>query len=412
MDSKMLELYADFAVRTAVNVQEGQTLIINGPLEVADFVRMCAQKGFEAGARDVVVHYGDEKMSRLRMQHADVAVLEDIKPWRLQSYMDYARPGEACVLSISASDPELYKGLDSGKVDRANLAMSEAMRPWRELAMNNDIQWTVLSVPTEAWARKVLPELPVDAAQERLWQAIFQMCRVDTGDPVNAWKQHSALAKKRADALNDMRLQALHLKSANGTDLTIGLAEDYLFAGIQELSTGGVPFLANIPSEEIFTAPHHSRVEGVVKSSLPYVYNGNLIEGITARFVGGEAVEVTAEKGEDLMRQMMSADAGARHLGEIALVPASSPVRQTGLLFYNTLFDENAACHMAFGAGYPGTVRGGTAMSRDELAAKGMNDSMIHEDVMIGTPDMDIDGILPNGERVPVFRAGEWVLAV
>ncbi len=412
MDKQLLELYARFAVKCGSNVQKGQTLIIDSPIETAFFAQMCAAEAFAVGAKDVVVHYADEKLARIRMQLADEAVLEDVKPWALSRYMEYAKPeSDVCRLVILAQDPEIFKGLDTAKVDKATKARMRAMMPWREMVMANRMQWSIVSVPSVAWAKKVFADKNEQDAVQALWDAIFKVCRVDTGDPEAAWQAHVAQAQSRAAKLNDMGLTALHLRGENGTDLMVGLADDYRFKGLQSLRTpDGLPFLPNIPSEELFTAPHCKKVDGIVKSSMPYVFNGNLIEGITARFEKGVAVEVTAEKGQDLLEQMMAADEGARRLGEIALVPASSPVRQTGLLFYNTLFDENASCHMAFGAAYPNSIKDGSKLSASKQSKKGLNQSIIHEDVMIGTPKMDIDGILPDGSMVPIFREGEWVL--
>ncbi len=406
----VLQAYARFMVRTAVNLQPGQTLIINSPIETAAFARLCAEEAFAGGARDVAVHYGDEQLSRIRLREASFAALEDVKPWYLRSYLDYVEgEGDAAVLSIYARNPEIYKGLDGTKVDRAGLAQECALKAWRELVMANRLQWSIASIPTPSWAKRVFPEKTEEEAVEALWQAIFTVCRVGgETSPEAAWAQHAKSAERRIEKLHAMHLAALHLKSQNGTDLHVGLAENFLFAGIQEESTQGVPFFANVPSEEVFTAPHSQRVEGVVKSSLPYVYNGNLIEGVFLRFEAGKVVEYSAEKGSEYLEQMMSADEGARRLGEIALVPASSPVRKTGILFYNTLFDENAACHIALGKGYPSNIRGGEAMDEAALQACGLNDSLIHEDIMVGTADMDITGITQTGEEVPVFVNGEW----
>ncbi len=409
MDKQLLQKYAEFAVRSAVNLQKGQTLLINCPIEAAFFGRACAEVGYAAGAREVVIHYNDEEYGRIRMEHTELEVLEDVKPWRLASVMDYYKgEGGACVLHIIARNPEIFKGLDTNKIEKANQALSKALKPWRELTMNNDVQWSIVAVPSEAWAQKVFAGQPTQAAVEKMWDTIFEVSRVNGGDPVGAWKKHVDYLLEKANWLNELDLAAVHLKSSNGTDLEVGLAEDHVWLAAQEKSTQGVPFLANVPTEEVFTAPHCQRTNGVFKSSLPYVYNGNLIEGISVTFKEGLAVEYSATKGDDLLKQMLSSDEGARRIGEVAFVPASSPIRGTGLLFYNTLFDENAACHIAFGAGYPTTVKGGGAMNREELLAKGLNDSLIHEDVMVGTPDMEITGITKDGKRVPIFKNGDW----
>ena len=409
MEKDKTKAYASFMVRRAVNLQKGQTLIINSPLEAAPFARLCAQEAYAGGARDVVVHYSDEQLSRIRMRDAGVEALEDVKAWRLQSYMEYVEsPQGACVLTILARDPEIYKGLDTEKIDKASVAAEKAMKPWREQIMGNCIQWSIASVPSRAWAARVFPKKKPQEAVKALWEAIFSVCRINTAAPQREWEKHAEAAAKRIERLQEMELAALRLQSANGTDLTVGLAEGHQFAGVCEKTVKGIPFFANVPSEEVFTAPHSQRVDGLVKSSMPYVYNGNLIEGITVRFEKGRAVEYSAEKGGALLRQMMDADEGAKRLGEVALVPASSPIRQTGLLFYNTLFDENAACHIAFGAGYPGTIKNGDSMGRKALAEKGLNDSLIHEDIMVGTEDMNITGISKTGQTHTVFRDGQW----
>lgn len=412
MNQQLLEKYAKFAIKSAVNLQKGQTLIIGCPVEGAFFARLCAKAAYEAGAREVVMHYDDEQISRLRMQHTDVEVLEDIKPWILRSYMDYVEgEGGASILRILASDPEIYKGLDTGKISRASVAKNKAMEPWTEQIMANRVQWSIVAIASPAWAKKVFPTLPTEQAVERLWENIFSVSRVQGGDPVHEWEKHVDFLLSRQNWLNDLKLDRLHFENAAGTNLVVGLPKTGVWCAAQELSTSGVPFLANVPTEEVFTGPDRLRVDGVVKSSIPYVYNGNLIEGMTIHFKDGLVTEYSAEKGEELLRQMLEADEGAKRLGEIALVPATSPIRKTGLLFYNTLFDENAACHMAFGAGYPNTVQGGESLTKEQLLEKGINDSVIHEDVMIGTADMQVTGYTVDGRAVPIFQNGEWAKA-
>lgn len=404
-----IEKYAAFLVQTALNVQKGETLIINAPAEEASFATLCAGAAYDAGARDVVVNFSDDGFARLRMQRAGVEALEDVKPWRLRSYMDYVESeGGACALKIYASDPDLYKDIDPAKVSRATIAQDKALRPWMDVTMGNKVRWCVCSVPTEKWAAKVFPEAGA-AAVDKLWEAILNVSRIDD-DPAAAWEAHVGRGERVLKVLNGLKLREVHLQSANGTDLHVGLAEGRIWEGFREDSTAGVPFLANVPTEEVFTAPHRLRVDGVVKSSLPFVFAGNRIEGITFTFKEGKVVGHSAEKGEELLGMLLETDEGARHLGEIALLPASSPIRQSGLLFYNTLFDENAACHMALGAGYPMTVEGGAGLDKEGLAKLGVNDSLIHEDIMIGTDDMRVTGITEDGKTVPVMEKGEWAL--
>ena len=411
MNQELLNKYAAFTVQVGVNVQKGQTLIIRCPVEGAYFGRACMEAAYKAGARDVVIRWEDEKAARIRMELGEEEALSETKPYELRSYLDYAESeGGCCLLAIHASDPEIFKGLDTGKINRVSLAKQEAMKSWREYTMKDRVQWCVVAIPTPAWAASVFPGLSEDEAQEKLWSAIFDVCRVTGGDPVSAWKEHVAKTTACRDKLNELQLESIHMTSANGTDLTVGLAEGHTWEGACSKAENGTVFIANVPTEEVFTAPHRERVNGVVKGTKPYVYNGQLIEGFSVTFKDGVVVEYSAEKNAELLGQLLDSDEGARRIGEIALVPASSPINRSGLLFYNTLFDENAACHIAFGAGYPTTVKGGAAMTTEELLACGVNDSAIHEDVMVGAEDMTITGLTKTGETVTIFENGEWAI--
>ena len=411
MNQELLNKYAAFTVQVGVNVQKGQTLIIRCPVEGAYFGRACMEAAYKAGARDVVIRWEDEKAARIRMELGEEEALSETKPYELRSYLDYAESeGGCCLLAIHASDPEIFKGLDTAKINRVSLAKQEAMKSWREYTMKDRVQWCVVAIPTPAWAASVFPGLSEDEAQEKLWSAIFDVCRVTGGDPVSAWKEHVAKTSACRDKLNELQLESIHMTSANGTDLTVGLAEGHTWEGACSKAENGAVFIANVPTEEVFTAPHRERVNGVVKGTKPYVYNGQLIEGFSVTFKDGMVVEYSAEKNAELLGQLLDSDEGARRIGEIALVPASSPINRSGLLFYNTLFDENAACHIAFGAGYPTTVKGGAAMTTEELLACGVNDSAIHEDVMVGAEDMTITGLTKSGETVTIFENGEWAI--
>lgn len=411
MNQELLNKYAAFTVQVGVNVQKGQTLIIRCPVEGAYFGRACMEAAYKAGARDVVIRWEDEKAARIRMELGEEEALSETKPYELRSYLDYAESeGGCCLLAIHASDPEIFKGLDTAKINRVSLAKQEAMKSWREYTMKDRVQWCVVAIPTPAWAASVFPGLDEDEAQEKLWSAIFDVCRVTGGDPVSAWKEHVAKTSACRDKLNELQLQSIHMTSANGTDLTVGLAEGHTWEGACSKAENGAVFIANVPTEEVFTAPHRERVNGVVKGTKPYVYNGQLIEGFSVTFKDGVVVDYSAEKNAELLGQLLDSDEGARRIGEIALVPASSPINRSGLLFYNTLFDENAACHIAFGAGYPTTVKGGAAMTTEQLLACGVNDSAIHEDVMVGAEDMTITGLTKSGETVTIFENGEWAI--
>ena len=394
----LLKKYADFIVRVGVNPQPGQTLIIRCPLEAAPLARLCVRSGFEAGARDVQVDWSDNAVSRSRMELGSEEALTDFKPYQLRRYLDYAESeGGVCVLHILADDPEVYAGLDGAKISRVNAGQRKFMAPWREYTMNDRVQWSIAAMPSAPWAKKMFPELDEAAAIEKLWQLIFDVCRVTGGDPVNEWKAHLDRLTGLKDKMNALDLESVHFESSNGTDLTVGIADKATWESAASVSEKGVVFLPNIPTEEVFTAPHKDKVNGIVYGTKPYVFNGQLIKGFHVTFKDGRVVE-------------HGADEGARSIGEVALVPASSPINRSGALFYSTLFDENAACHIAFGASYPGTTENGTRLSKDELLARGMNQSAIHEDVMVGAEDSHITGKCRDGHTVDLFRDGVWVL--
>ncbi len=406
----LLKKYADFIVRVGVNPQPGQTLIIRCPLEAAPLARLCVRSGFEAGARDVQVDWSDNAVSRSRMELGGEEALTDFKPYQLRRYLDYAESeGGVCVLHIHADDPEVYAGLDGAKISRVNAAQRRFMAPWREYTMNDRVQWSIAAMPS-ARGRKDVPELEEAAAIEKLWRIIFDVCRVTNGDPVNEWKAHIDRLTSLKDKMNALDLESVHFESSNGTDLTVGIADKATWESAASVSEKGVVFLPNIPTEEVFTAPHKDKVNGIVYGTKPYVFNGQLIKGFHVTFKDGRVVEHGADEGAELLGRLLDTDEGARSIGEVALVPASSPINRSGALFYSTLFDENAACHIAFGASYPGTTENGTRLSKDELLARGMNQSAIHEDVMVGAEDSHITGKCRDGHTVDLFRDGVWVL--
>jgi len=409
MNQTYLQLYADFIVKVGVNVRPRQNFIVRCPVTMPEFAHACVRAGYEAGAKRVIVRWEDDKLTRLNMELAAEEDLCASVPSELRSYLDYAEdPDGCCTLAIHAEDPESLAGLDAGKLNRVNLARRNFMKPWQEYTMNDRVQWCVASIPAPGWAVKVFPGLSEEEAMEKLWALSFDVCRVSTGDPVSAWREHTEKTRIRRDQLNAWDLQSVRLQSANGTDLTVGLAEDATWEGASSVAENGTEFIANVPTEEVFCAPHRDRVNGTVYGTKPYAYNGQLIEGWHVTFRDGKVVEHGAEKNAALLAELLSTDENADRIGEIALVPASSPINQSGVLFYNTLFDENAACHIAFGAGYPTNIRGGSKLTRAELMGKGLNDSAIHEDVMIGAPDTKVTGLRKNGETVLIFENGEW----
>lgn len=411
MNQELLKQYAEFAVKIGANPQPCQTLIINAPIEGAQFARMCAEAAYDAGAKQVVVYYNDEKLSRIQMQRTAVEVLEDVKPVMARRYLDYIESeGGACLLHIIAEDPDIYAGIDSEKIARASKARSIAMEAYRDYTMKDKVQWSIVAIPSEAWAKKVFPDAAsAEDAQKKLWDAIFDVCRVkEGGNVVSAWKEHVAKMTARRDRMNELDIDRLHFRSANGTDLVIGLADHAVWEGASSKTPEGYTFIANIPTEEVFTAPHKDRVDGIVYATKPYAYNGNVIDGFWVRFEQGRVVEYHADKNEAVLGELLDTDEGARHIGEVALVPASSPINRSGLLFFNTLFDENAACHIAFGNGYPGTVQNGNTLSDDDLLALGVNKSLVHEDIMVGSADLSIVATTRDGREVVIFENGEW----
>ncbi|MCI2047538.1 MAG: aminopeptidase [Faecalibacterium sp.] len=409
MKTELLEKYADFIVRVGVNVQPGQTLLVSCPLEAAPLARLCVRSAYAAGARDVRVDWYDGLTARARLELGDEAALSEVKPYLERSYLDYAESeGGACVLHILADDPELYAGLDAGKINRVRVARNQKLKTWRDYTLNDKIAWCIAAMPCPAWAKKVFPELPEASAVEALWNAIFEVCRVTHGDPVAEWETHIARLNALRDKMNAYHFSSLHFSSANGTDLNIGLADGAHWESAASFDDRGTLFVPNIPTEEVFTAPHKDHVDGVVYGTKPYAYNSQLIEDFHVTFQNGRVTEYGAGKNEALLGELLASDEGACHIGEVALVPASSPINRSGILFYDTLFDENAACHIAFGASYPGTCKGGKAMNEEELKKHGMNQSVIHEDIMIGAADTTVTGLTEKGETVTVFSGGEW----
>lgn len=407
MNDKMQE-YARLVVKMGVNIQKDQTLVINSPLECALFTRLIAEEAYKAGAREVVVSWNDELMAKMRFIMAADQVFDEFPLWRREMYTDYARKGAAFV-SIAASDPELLKEVSADRVMRQQKASGKALREYRERMMNNQNTWCVVSIPTAAWAKKVFTGLDEAAAMENLWQAIFRIVRIDgQNDAVAVWKQHLATLQRNKERLNAYRFRYLRYKNAAGTDLEIELPQDHIWFSGTEFTPDGIPFVANMPTEEVYTLPKRNGVNGTVVSAKPLQYQGNLIDGFTLTFKEGRVVAFSAKQGEAVLKNLLAADEGASYLGEVALVPHDSPISKLNLLFYNTLFDENAACHLAFGKAYPTCIKGGEQMTAAELVKNGVNDSIVHEDFMIGTADLSIIGITADGREVVVFKDGNF----
>jgi len=406
IDPAMIARMAELTVRTGLNLQEGQNLILSANVEALPLVRQVVAAAYRAGAGHVSTMLSDDQVTLARYENANDASF-DVAPNWLYNGMAAAYADGTAQLAILSENPMLLAQQDPAKVSRAGKANSKAYKPAGQHISNFDINWCIVSYPGLAWAKQMFPDLADDAAVSRLADAIFAASRVDNADPVAAWAEHNAALRARTKWLNAQRFSALHY-TGPGTDLTIGLADDHLWAGGSAPAKNGVVCNPNIPTEEVFTTPHAQRVEGVVRASKPLAHQGNLIENIEVRFEGGRIVDSKTTAGQTVFQNLIATDEGAARLGEVALVPHSSPISQSGLLFYNTLFDENVACHIALGQCYSECLKDGGKLSEDEIAAKGGNSSLIHVDWMIGSGETDIDGITASGVRVPVFRRGEW----
>lgn len=404
-----LKKYARLLVEVGVNIQKGQRLVINSPVECADFARLCISAAYDAGCSEVVMNWSDDFASREKYLRADSSVFETYPLWQREFLNGYAREG-AAFLKIYASDPENLKGVDPDRISLAQRVAGEAVEEYRRLQMSNGFAWCIASIPIDSWAKRVFAAENAEDAKRKLWEAIFKAVRIDeNGDPVELWREHLNKLEERKRWLNSKRFKLLRYKNSLGTDLSVELPENHRWEAGNERTLSGTPFVANMPTEEVFTAPKRDGVNGVVFASLPLVQDGNIIEGIKFVLKDGKIIEAYADKGEDVLRAAISVDEGASFLGEVALVPYDSPISNMGILFYNTLFDENASCHLAFGEAYPSCIEGGAGMTKDELYAAGLNDSIAHEDFMIGTSDLVITGVTYDGEEIPVMSEGNFV---
>ncbi|QHN02515.1 aminopeptidase [Granulicella sp. WH15] len=404
-----LDRFAQVAVRVGLNLREGQELVISATTEMMPLVRRITEHAYKAGALLVTTFYSDDEAVLARYKYAQDASFDHAAQWMADGIAAAFGSG-AARLALAGSNPALLAGQDPAKVSRANIAGSKANKPAMELITRHAINWSILAAATPAWAKLVFPDLPEAEGVAKLWDAIFTASRATEEDPVATWKAHSRHLHERVAYLNEKRYYALRFHSNDGaTDLTVGLADDHLWAGGGGEAGNGIFCNANIPTEECFTTPHKDRVDGRVKASKPLSHQGTLIENISCVFEGGKIVSATATSGEDVLNRLISTDEGARRLGEVALVPHSSPIAQSGILFWNTLFDENAASHIALGQAYATCLIDGEHMDGDALAAKGANASLIHVDWMIGSGEMNVDGVAKDGTSEPLMRAGEWV---
>jgi aminopeptidase len=401
-----LEKYADLIVRVGLNLQKGQDLLVTAPITASSFVHKVAKKAYEAGAKNVLVEYSDEAITKTTLEMAPEEGLIDFPMWKAQGYFEMAENNMA-FLNIKVPNPSLLNGVDSKRVAMANKAAGEAMKDFRKYTGGGKISWLIASIPTKEWALSVFPGLDENTAIEKLWENIFYTTRVDQDEPVSIWKEHIESLTKNADYLNTKAYKKLHY-SGPGTDLIIELPVQSKWMCAQFTNDKGVNYVPNMPTEEVFTIPVKTGVNGIVKSTKPLNYAGTLIKNFTLTFNKGKVVEFTAEEGYETLKNLLESDAGASYLGEVALVPHDSPISNTGIVFNNTLYDENASCHIALGNALSICVKDGKNMSKDDLKAIGFNDSIVHVDFMIGSAELDIHGELQDGTLEPIFIKGNW----
>ena len=401
-----LQKYAELIIKVGVNVQPGQEVVLYINVEQQHLAHLIVKEAYKAGAGKVMIKWSDTFAQREFLEHASDEFLENV-PEFAKEEAQYIADHRCCRISVMSEDPGAFGGIDQKRVAAYQSANGKALMPVRQATQNNDLSWTVVAAASPAWAERVFPDLKGEAAVDRLWEEIFKTTRIDREDPIQAWKDHDAKLHEKEDWLNKEQFSALHYTSPR-TDLTIGLPENHVWEGGGSKNAAGIEFMANMPTEECFTAPDNRRIDGYVTSTKPLSYAGNILENMKFTFKDGKVVEATAEKGQAVLDHLLETDEGVRSLGEVSLVPDPSPISQSGITFFNTLFDENASDHLALGAAYPFNVQGGTKMSKDQLKAKGINFSQAHVDFMVGSADMNIDGIKKDGTIVPVFRNGDW----
>ena len=414
---KKLDLYAQLIVKIGLNLQPGQKLVANGknftrgvPLEAAPLLRRIAHHAYKAGARLVDVIFDDPALTLERLKSAPKDSFEEFPEWRTKGLTEYVSSGHA-MLTVYADDPDRYKAFDADLVTKMQRTMDHHLHPAMEQLMLNTFNWCLIAIPVEGWAKKLYPKLSAAKAVDKLWKTIFKLCRLDQRDPVKAWETHIRQLHARGTYLTEKNYDSLKY-TGPGTHFTLGLPEGHLWESARITSTRGVPYVANLPTEEIFSLPHKDRADGTLAATLPLGHAGKVIEGFSLTFKDGRVVDFKAKKNGEILKGILDTDEGARRLGEVALVPQSSPIAQSKMMFYNTLFDENAASHIALGRAYRSAMKGGEGMSEEQFSAAGGNDSQVHEDFMIGSDKLDIDGITRNGKTEPLMRKGEWAFKI
>lgn len=406
MFEEKLKKYAELIVKTGVNVQPGQPVVIRTPIEGASFAKAMTEVAYQCGAKRVYVEFSDEEIGKLTYEYATEETLSQFPEWEVAKYNAWVKDN-AAFISISASNPDLLKDIPASKIATVQRAGGKALAEYRKAISNSEVCWCVVSIPTKAWSKKVFPDCTEEEAMARLWEKIFFVNRIDEADPVAAWKAHTDYLADKCAFLNAKNIKELHYV-APGTDLYVALPEGYKFEGGGEYSTKGTYFVANMPTEEVFSMPHKYGVNGTLKATKPLVYAGNLIDDFSFVFKDGKVVSYEAKQGKEILGKLLQTDEGASYLGEVAIVPQSCPVAKTDTLFYNTLFDENASCHFAIGSSYPTNIKDGVKMSDEELEARGANTSITHNDFMVGSNELSIEATTHAGEKFYILKNGEW----
>ncbi|MFA9455716.1 aminopeptidase [Halalkalibacter sp. AB-rgal2] len=404
--AEKLEKYAELAVKVGVNIQKDQTLVVRSPISAVDLVRLVAKKAYEAGAKNVHVEWSDEELIKTKFKLAPDEAFHEYPEWIAKGYEEMAEGG-AAFLSITGSNPDLLKEADPERVSNMNKASGKAMEGFRSYIMSDKISWSIVAVPSEGWAQKVFPDAPVSEAMDKLWEAIFSATRINEDDPVSAWNDHLNNLDQKMNTLNEKHFHALHYQS-EGTDLVIELPTTHLWVSGGSINKDGVSFVANMPTEEVFTSAKKTGVNGTVSSTKPLNYGGTLINNFSLTFKDGKVIDFKAEEGYETLKRLIETDEGSSYIGEVALVPHDSPISNADIIFFNTLFDENASNHLALGSAYAFCIEGGKKMSKEELEKNGLNTSLTHVDFMMGSADMNIDGVYEDGKREPIFRDGNW----
>lgn len=404
-----LKKYSNLILEEGLKIKKGDYLVIRGQVEMIEFIRLLTETAYKLGAKDVKINFRDEYISKIRYENASIETLEEVPQYFIDeqnSYMDK----KAKILSIVGNDPNLLADVDPTKIKASIISTSKALRDFNAKMMNSEISWCVVGAAVPSWAKVVFPDIPTDEAMKKLWDLIFYTVRADKDDPVAEWEKHLSNLDKWADFLNKHQFEYLQYNSEKGTDLRIRLPKNYIFAGGSEYNRHGEEFIANIPTEEVFSMPHRDGANGIVYNTKPLNYNGNLIDDFYLKFKDGVVVDFNAKTGHDTLKNILSSDEGAKRLGEVALVPYHSPISETKVLFFETLYDENASCHLALGKAYPTCIEGGENMSDEELLQNGVNDSIIHVDFMIGDETTEIKGISYDNEEVQIFKNGDFVI--